>query len=154
MITEEERRQLNESAVEVFGTMYFTPVELLDEVPSKETWKLEDRYVKTAISYSGPKSARVTFYFPRSLAVNIAGGFLGVDEDKLTTGQVVDTMQESANMIIGSFLGRIDPDGACALGIPAAAEVEGFSPDSVAADGDDLLAFISDFGYVWLLFQS
>ena len=151
MISENERGQLNAAAVEVFGTMYFTPVELLLDIPAKDSWHVEDQYIKTSISYSGLLCASLCFYFPRTLALNVAGGFLGIDEEEILDQQLIDTMRESANMIVGNYLGRLDPEGACTLGIPVAEVVRGFSPEAVAQDGE-LLAFVSDFGFLWLVY--
>ncbi len=145
-----ELEKLNESAVEVFGTMYYTPIELLPDIPPQDQWVLEDYYVKTAIRYSGPHVAHIEFYFPKSLAVNIAGGFLGVDEVSLLDEQIIDTMREATNMIIGSFLGRIDLDGACKLGIPEAQIVSNFSP--MKCPVGNVVAFISDRGFLWMTF--
>ncbi|MDD5759157.1 MAG: chemotaxis protein CheX [Desulfobulbaceae bacterium] len=151
MIGEIEKTQLNAAAVEVFGMMYYTPVELLPELPTQES-SSERQYIKTAIEYTGSNRASICFYFPRTLAVNIAGGFLGIDEDQISDSQLIDTMREAANMIIGNFLGRIDPDGGCTLGIPQAEVTQGFSPDR-ARQGDELLAFISDFGHLWMIYN-
>ncbi len=153
MINESERHKLNAAAEEVFGTMYFTPVELLAELPAKDEWHLEKEYIKTDIEFNGVLEARLLFYFPLSLAVNIAAGFLGLDEEMLSENQIVDTMRESANMIVGSFLGRLDPEGLCALGIPGAEKVTGFSPETTEESGD-LLALASDFGYIWGFFAA
>jgi len=150
MMSEIETTQLNAAAIEVFGTMYYTPVELLPDLPDQESWHVEDQYVKTSIGYNGPLQADIRFYFPRSLAVSIAGGFLGVGEEEISDLQLIDTMREAANMIVGNFLGRIDPAGACTLGIPEAEVIQGFSPKSVLPEGD-LMAFISDFGFLWML---
>ena len=120
MLETSKRPKLNESAVEVFGRMYYTPIELLPEIPAQDQWNLEENYVRTSISYSGPQSAAMEFYFPKTLAVNIAGGFLGVDESILSADQIIDTMREATNMIIGNFLGKIDTDGACKLDVPNA----------------------------------
>lgn len=149
MIQAEDKLKLNSAAVEVFGTMYYTPIELLPEVPEKSAWQLDSSYVRASIQYSGPQEAKLDFYFPCSLAKNIAEGFLGVDPADLTEAQVVDTMREAANMIGGNFLGKIDPEGACVLGIPEAGLVENFLPDEMG-QGRHLLAFISDFGHLWL----
>jgi CheY-specific phosphatase CheX len=152
MISELEKKHLNAAAVEVFGMMYYTPVELLAELPSQDSWHVEGQYVRTAIEYSGPQRASMCFYFPRSLAISIAGGFLGIAEETISDSQLVDTMREAANMIVGNFLGRIDPEGSCTLGIPEAEVVHGFSPE-LEQQGDELLAFISDFGYLWMIFK-
>lgn len=153
MISEDKRDKLNSAAIEVFGTMYFTPVELLEELPAIEEWHLEKMYIKTCIEFNGPQCARLHFYFPMSLATNIAAGFLGLDEDQLTENDIVDTMRESANMIVGNFLGRLDPDGACALGIPQAEIISDFSSES-AGGARDLLVFLSDFGFIWTFFET
>lgn len=153
MICENEKEQLNAAAIEVFSTMYFTPVELLPDLPPPDAWRVEEQYVKTEIGYGGPLRARLCFYFPRTLAVSIAGGFLGIEEESINDQQLVDTMRESANMIVGNFLGRLDPEGRCALGIPAAEVVYGFSPEAIAADGE-ILAFISDFGLLWIVYSA
>lgn len=153
MISANERKELNSAAIEVFGTMYFTPVELLADLPPKEQWHVDDPYIKTLIGYSGPLRASLCFYFPRTLAISIAGGFLGIDEEAISDQQLIDTMRESANMIVGNFLGRLDPQGACTLGIPEATVAQGFAPDREAADGD-LLAFVSDFGLLWMIYKA
>jgi hypothetical protein len=152
VLSETQKNQLNAAAVEVFGTMYYTPVELLPELPPQDTWQVEDQYIKTSISYSGPKGASMCFYFPRTLAVSITGGFLGVEEGAISDQQLNDTMRESANMIVGNYLGRLDPEGACTLGIPAAEVAHGMLPDKLAQEGD-LLAFVSDFGLLWVVHQ-
>jgi len=146
---ENERIQLNAAAVEVFGTMYYTPVELLPELPARDTWHLEPQYVKAEIGYRGPLSATLCFYFPRRLAVSIAGGFLGTTEEEIVDAQLIDTMREAANMIVGNFLGRIDTEGNCTLGIPTAELVAGFVPE--AGPGGDIMAFVSDFGLLWMM---
>lgn len=154
MVSDDLKKELNAAAVEVFGTMYFTPVELLPDLPDSGNWRLEQSYIKSVIGYNGPMSARLCFYFPRSLGVSIASGFLGVEEDAVTDQQLLDTMQESANMIVGNFLGRIDQSGSCSLGIPSAELVKEFSPASACGKEDDLLAFVSDFGFLWLVYSA
>lgn len=151
MISDDLKKQLNEAAAEVFGTMYFTPVELLSVVPDRGSWRLESSYIKAAIEYDGPLRGELCFYFPRSLAVSIASGFLGLDSEAITDQQLIDTMREAANMIVGNLLGRIDQGGVCILGIPSAEVVPDFSPDSAGELAGDLLAFVSDFGFLWLV---
>jgi len=146
---ENEKAQLNAAAVEVFGTMYYTPIELLPELPASDSWHLDPQYVKAEIGYRGPLSAVLCFYFPRRLAISIAGAFLGMAEEEIVDSQLIDTMREAANMIVGNFLGRIDQAGNCTLGIPAAEVVAGFSPE--AGPGEEIMAFTSDFGLLWLV---
>ncbi len=151
MNIEDIREKINQAAAQVFGAMYFTPVELLPQVPPEHKWNLEDKYIKAAISYSGPHQAALEFYFPITLGKNITAGFIGVDENALNDNQIIDTMREAANMIIGSFLGMIDPEGASKLGIPKAEMTADFSPVQLP---DFLpMALTSDFGLMWIFFK-
>lgn len=145
------KEKMNQAAAQVFGAMYFTPVEMLVQVPPEHKWNLEDKYVKAAIAYSGPQQADLEFYFPITLGINIAAGFIGVDENALSDDQIIDTMREAANMITGSFLGMIDAEGDCRLGIPKAEIVSDFSPTKLA--GFSAIALTSDFGLLWIFIK-
>lgn len=148
-MTDDEKQLLNASAMEVFGTMYFTPIELMEETPVPEDEDGE-AFIRASISYSGPREADIVFYFPRRLGETIAEGFLGLDPEALEEEQVVDTMREAANMIVGNFLGKIDPDGACALSIPEAAPVAGLRVEDHGPEAT-LLAFMTDYGHLWMV---
>lgn len=151
VLSDELKKELNVAAMEVFGSMYFTPVELLAEVPARDSWRLEESYIKSVIGYDGPLRATLAFYFPKTLGLSIASGFLGAEGEDLSQQQLLDTMRESANMIVGNFLGRIDPGGDCSLGIPSAELVHGFSPAEVGVQEGEVLAFVSDFGFLWVI---
>ena len=146
------KEKIGESAAEVFSTMYFMPIQLLEDLPSKEDWNLDTTYISARIHFTGPLSAVICFFFPGRLARNIAESFLGIDAADLSEKQAVDIMQEAANMVVGSFLGKADPDGACMLGIPAAEFITDFSPEGVGAEAE-LFAFTSEFGYMWLTYS-
>jgi CheY-specific phosphatase CheX len=145
------REMVVEAAEEVFGTMYFVPIELVDEIPDANLWNLESSHVVASISFSGPLNGAVKFFFPASLARKIVAGFLGMDESEVSDSQALDTMGEAANMIIGSFLGKVHPEGACKLNIPASEQVNGFSPADIT-DDVELLAFRSEFGFLWMTY--
>lgn len=145
------RKHLNAAAVEVFGTMYFTPVELLTEPPCEEERRFAEEYVQTSISYWSPggDETRLDFYFPMELASTIAEGFLGIEIEDVREAQLLDTMREAGNMIGGNLLGRIDPDGKSRLGIPRASRATGVA-EVIRAAGD-VQAFLSDYGMIWVL---
>jgi len=145
------KEKMNQAAAQVFGAMYFTPVELLDQIPPEHKWNLEKKYIKAAIAYNGPQQAALEFYFPITLGTNIAAGFVGLDESALSDNQIIDTMREAANMITGSFLGMIDPEGICRLGIPKAEIVNDFSPAGLA--DFSAMALTSDFGFLWIFYK-
>lgn len=146
------RDKIAESAVEVFGTMYFMPIELLVEVPDKETREKGRGCIAAQISFKGPISAVVRFYFTDRIVQKISEGFLGVDAEEVSKSQAFDTMKEAANMVIGSFLGKADPAGSCQLGIPAAEMVEDFTPEGLEEEGE-VLVFLSEFGFLWMTYR-
>ncbi len=145
------RKMISEAGAEVFGTMYFMPIQLEEKIPEASLWNLESTYVASSIAFSGPQNGAIKFFFPGSLSRKIVGGFLGLEDSEVTDSQALDTMQEAANMMIGSFLGKIDPDGACKLGIPTSELVEGFSPADLQGDAE-LLVFESEFGFLWMTY--
>ncbi len=154
MLNDDSRQKLNEAAVAVFSSMYFTPIELLPDIPPEDKWHLQNRYVRATIAYSGPHSAKIVLYFPEKLGANIAAGFLGLDIEQLSPAQIIDTMREAANMIVGSFLGKLDPHGVCKLEIPIAKMVPEFSPVTSAPVDSTAMAFRSDFGFMWIFVRN
>jgi hypothetical protein len=146
------KEELGQSATEVFSTMYFLSVQLLADLPSKENWDLDMSYIAAKIDYSGPLSATIRFFFPDRLVRNTVEGFLGIEADEISQRQASDTMKEAANMVVGSFLGKVDPDGSCKLGIPTTEYVTDFSPEGLGADAE-VMAFTSEFGHIWLTYK-
>ncbi len=144
--------KIGESAAEVFSTMYFISVQLLPDLPPQDKWDLDTTYISARIHFTGPVSAVICFFFPGSLARNIAESFLGIEAADVSEKQAVDTMQEAANMVIGTFLGKADPDGACKLGIPTAQYISGFSPAELDSEAESF-AFMSEFGYLWMTYS-
>ena len=143
------RTKINEAGVEVFSTMYFMPIQLLAELPAEDVWRLDSTYITAEIRYSGMLHAAVTFYFPARMVTSIVENFLGVDPDEITEQQMLDTMKEAANMVIGCFLGKADPEGATKLGIPKASLLQDFSPANIGADAE-ILVFTSEYGFLWM----
>lgn len=149
---ESMKQTIYETTSEVFETMFFTFLEPLSEVPPSVEGGSAD-YVEALISYTGNINGTVRFYFPIKLANHITLNFLAVeDEADLNDRQVVDTVGETANMAIGSLLGKIDPEGSCALAIPEAKKISDFSPDTLAS-GPDLFVFNTEYGLLWMDYQ-
>lgn len=135
---------------EVFETMFFTFLEPVPEPPAR--WEADEpgEYIEASISYSGGCRGSFRFYFPRGLARNITINFLGVNDEEVTDGQIRDTAAETANMAIGSLLGKLDPKGSSNLSIPGARELAGFSPASLL-DQEGLSLFSTEFGMLWVV---
>jgi len=138
-----------ETFSEVFETMFFTFLEPLEEVPGKEE-VANDRFIEAKISYSGGFNGSFLFYFPWELGKNITVNFLGVDEDTVIDRQIIDTAAETANMAIGSLLGKLDPGGTASLAIPQTRVLDNFSPETLL-DATGLCVFSTEFGILWVV---
>lgn len=146
------KQAVSTSLAEVFETMFFTLLEPVDSIPSRDEWSSESDFVEADISYSGVNSGELQFFFPQSLARSIAANFLGEEAGELSDGQIVDTVREAVNMAVGSMLGKIDPNGECSLSIPQAQLVADFSPESIVAELG-LYVFRTATGYLWLVYK-
>ncbi|MBU0486149.1 MAG: chemotaxis protein CheX [Proteobacteria bacterium] len=134
---------------EIFGTMFFVPIEPLDEFPPAESWQGGGDSIEAVIGFNHQESGKVRFYFPLALARKVSANFMGIKESDLEDRQVVDTIKECANMTVGCLLGKIDFEGVCSLDIPEAQEITGFSPEQLAVF-PDLCVFETEFGLLWV----
>ena len=146
---EDLRRVIFATFSEVFETMFFTFLEPLEEAPEKAEIGC-GRFIEATISYSGGCNGSFRFYFPWELGKNITVNFLGVDEDEVQDGQIMDTAGETANMAIGSLLGKLDPGGNASLAIPQARMVAEFSPETLLG-APGLCMFNTEFGILWVV---
>jgi len=128
--------------------MYFMPVQILDVVPDDREIAADTDYLQADISFSGLLNATVTFYFPVTMANHIVERFLGVTADDVSEKQQLDTMKEAANMVIGCFLGKADPEGKSKLSIPSASLVQEISFSHLASEA--IIVFASEFGNLWM----
>ncbi|MEW6595581.1 MAG: chemotaxis protein CheX [Thermodesulfobacteriota bacterium] len=146
------RQIIYETLSEVFETMYFTFLEPLFETPAQEELAAADGYYEASITFQGGKSGCLRFYLPQSLARGITVNFLGVDEVDVNEAQILDTVKETANMAVGSLLGRIDPDGTMKLGLPQSRVASAFSSaDLLAKPG--LFLFNTEHGLLWVVYE-
>ena len=143
------RRIIFETFSEVFETMFFTFLEPLEETPGKDNL-VSGRFVEATISYTGGCNGNFLFCFPWDLGKNITVNFLGVDEGEVQDGQIKDTAAETANMAIGSLLGKLDPGGKASLAIPQTRELAAFSPE-ILLGVSGLCMFNTEFGILWVV---
>ncbi len=147
------RQTIYETLSEVFETMYFTFLEPLFETPTQEEIGATDAsYYEATISFQGAKSGRFRFYLPQGLARGITVNFLGVNATDVNESQVLDTVKETANMAVGSLLGRVDPGGTMKLGLPRSQATTDFSAaDLLAQPG--LFLFNTEHGLFWVVYD-
>ncbi|MCX5864179.1 MAG: chemotaxis protein CheX [Deltaproteobacteria bacterium] len=146
---EDLRRVIFATFSEVFETMFFTFLEPLEEAPGKDELAC-GKFIEATIGYSGGCNGRFIFYFPWELGKNITVNFLGVDEDGVPDGQIMDTAAETANMAIGSLLGKLDPGGTASLAIPQPRMLTEFSPETLLSS-PGLCMFNTEFGVLWVV---
>lgn len=139
------KQTLLSTVEEVFETMFFSYLDLVEDVkhlPSQE----QEVFMEASIELSGKETGEVHFYFPESLAHNIAANFLGISEDESTEKQVADVLGETANMSIGSLLGKLDPQNVSAtLGIPTVHNSKGLTLADLV-DKPNIIAFSTQHG--------
>mgnify|MGYP005849848365 CR=1 FL=1 len=134
---------------DIFGTMFFTPIEPVDEMPPKDQWLEGASYIEARIEVTRKETATIILYFPYELARKVCANFMGVDKALLEEKQVVDTVKEAANMTVGGVLGVIDPCATCTLGIPSSRLVTDFSPEVLAGKACAAV-YETEFGYMWM----
>lgn len=134
---------------EVFETMFFTFLEPVPAPPAKNGGN-PGEYLEAQISYSGGCRGSFRFYFPRGLARNITVNFLGVNDEEVTESQIRDTVAETANMAIGSLLGKLDPQGKGLLAFPMVRDLADFSPLPLLEE-EGLVLFATEFGLLWVV---
>ncbi|MDA8164115.1 MAG: chemotaxis protein CheX [Desulfobacteraceae bacterium] len=147
----ELKKKLYRTLSEVFETMFFTILEPLEEPPVPEEASGEDHF-EAVIGYRGDREGTFRFYFPEQLARYITFNFLGLEPDEVTERQLLDTVKETANMAVGSLLGKLDPEGRCQLGIPESRRAV-FPPPWLAAH-PGAAAFNSEQGILWLVYEA
>ncbi|MDF1615169.1 chemotaxis protein CheX [Desulfurivibrio dismutans] len=150
---EQFRQMIYDTFSEVFETMFFTFLEPIDELSGAVALSADDDYIQANISYHGPESGRFALYLPQRLARNITMNFLGVEAGEVGEAQILDTAKETANMAVGSLLGRVDPGGEAKLHIPEAYLLDDFSAQELLEQPGALL-FNTDFGALWVVFKN
>lgn len=146
------RQTIYETLSEVFETMYFTFLEPLFETPPLPEIVVADGYYEAVIAFQGVRSGSLRFYLPNSLARGITVNFLGADEVDVNEAQVLDTVKETANMAVGSLLGRIDPAGTIKLGLPRSQVATDFSAGNLLAQ-PGLFLFNTEHGLLWVVYD-
>lgn len=147
----ELKKNLYRTLSDVFETMFFTILEPLPEPPSLE--EVSDQgHLEAVIGYQGEREGVIRFYFPEPLARYITVNLLGMESTQLTETQLLDTVKETANMAVGSLLGRIDPEGLCNLGIPESRRAVDFPPPTLGSH-PGVAAFNSEHGVLWLVYE-
>jgi CheY-specific phosphatase CheX len=144
----EMRKVLYQTLAEVFEKMFYTVLEQTAEAGPEAVSALD--HFEATISFRGDREGSVRFYVPDSLARHITHNLLGIQQECLTENQLCDTVKETANMAVGSLLGKLDPQGTCRLSIPTCSR--GNFPTATVVDHPGACSFNTEAGVLWLLF--
>jgi chemotaxis protein CheY-P-specific phosphatase CheC len=109
--------ELKNVTFEVLETMYFLFPESLEEgevMPSRAP------YLRSWVAIAGPQSFRIGLVVPESLARKMAANFLGTGEEEIYQPEMEDVLKETANMMGGAFLSKMEASTAFKLQTPQA----------------------------------
>ena len=109
----ELEESLEASVSEALETMFFTCIEPLEPGSAAENTMC------AAVDFKGSPSGRLELALPDCCAQALAASFLGVDEAELDSSQTGEVICEFANVLCGSVLSRVNPNGLFELFPPA-----------------------------------
>jgi CheY-specific phosphatase CheX len=120
-MTENLERSLAGAIDETLQTMFF----IVSEPESEPDPDRNGRpAVEALVAFTGDKDGRLQLRIGSREAAAMASDFLGLDEPEVTASHMHQVVGELANMICGSALSRIWPEGAFRIETPVVMEPE------------------------------
>jgi hypothetical protein len=119
---DELRKAAIQAALNIFETMFFTFLELVEAPKSPESSEglpdeTSDTFLLTEIPFKGDLDGALRLLLPFSLGESLAMNFLGF-EDEVTEPQLLDMASELSNMICGNLFSHYDKTAVYVLGSP------------------------------------
>jgi len=108
------------AAGSVLETMFFAEVEPCPAVGDEQRREM----IAVRIAFDGGLRGEFRIGFEPHLARALAAAFLGVDDNEIAEEEVHQVICETANMICGAALSRIESDEHMRLETPALADAE------------------------------
>jgi len=125
------------SIFEVFEKMYFIFLE-----PGEFEYRA---YTMGAfIDFGGSVRGRLKFLFSRQIATAMVQNMLNLEESEITGQEIEDCLKETANMVCGNVLTKLDAIQRFELHMPEFFKIA--DSDVIEQDNIERLAFISDDG--------
>jgi CheY-specific phosphatase CheX len=116
---------MKESISKVLETMFFLPIEPLDQATGEDLDRLKSRPLTVAdLKFSGPVSGALRLYIPNELALSLTANFLGCEEGEVSQRQTGQTIQEILNMIAGNTFSELNDNAIYNLEIPENVQVQ------------------------------
>jgi len=134
---------MKNSISDVLETMFFLPMDFSDTVDVHELWNAgEDQILAVKLNFDGPLIGDCILCIPEKLAKSITADFMGKEEESVSDDQVIGTVKEIINMIVGNTFSRYDSGEAFNLGIPESISLSYYFNE--LSDTGDRYSFIID----------
>jgi len=124
---------LSTAAEEVLETMFF----LCSGGEGAACETAGSERISAALDFHGTRSGTVCVSVSLATARNMAQGFLGIEAGAISESQVAEVVRELANMVSGSVLSRLEPEGRFELAAP---NIIGTAQPGAAADAQPVAA--------------
>jgi CheY-specific phosphatase CheX len=96
-------------------------------------------FLRSSVTIAGPQAISISVQVPQSLARKMAANFLGTDEEEISQPEMEDILKETANMLAGSFLSKLEASAAFKLLTPTVQMLA--APEKNKKDPDKRLRF-------------
>ena len=134
-------RTLRDTISNVLETMFFQPLQFVDEnSPLSEWFSQGQELLGASLNLNGPSTGSLYLLIHVRCVNEMTANFLGLQEEEVDKEQRGDSLKEALNMIGGSTLSLVDEEGSFQLGIPEIMD-EKDGTDKTAGDfkGDFIL---------------
>lgn len=133
---------MKNSISDVLETMFFLPLEYSDPPATKKIWDLgKDNILSAKLNFSGPFDGYGILYIPEKLAESVTADFMGEEEKSISEDQVVGTVKEITNMIVGNTFSFFDPKAVFNLEIPELVRLSEY-PVNLSGSGNEIFMAI------------
>jgi CheY-specific phosphatase CheX len=103
----------------IFETMLFTCLDPQEEGPEEPSlFKSFSMYLMGEIEFTGKYKGSMKLFLPLEMAKRMAAQFMGLEDEKASEAQSMDTVRELCNMIGGNLSSLLDRESAWNLTIP------------------------------------
>jgi CheY-specific phosphatase CheX len=106
---------------QVFGTMFFTFLESLEDRPREPSAPVP--YIWGEIGFQGPLTGRLALFLPLQRAQKMASQFMGLEDEEIPESQAIDMVKELCNVVCGNLSSQLDRKAIWRLSLPSARRV-------------------------------
>ncbi len=116
METERLESAMKRSISEVLEKMFFLPLDFPEKFSPDPSGPGE--YLVTKLRFKGPFTGHFHFFIPKKFTLALTAGFLGEDEQNITSEHRSEMVKEIVNMIAGNAFSIVDDQAIFNLEIP------------------------------------